>query len=370
MNFGIYSDLTKDYILKRVNQEQIMEKYLGIPLDFTHQFCSPFRKDNNPTCGLYYNDYGKLRMRDLAGYFWGDCFDACAFRLKVDANNKQAFQLILHTIAKDFRIHKYKDYNEVRKYEIITEAFFKKQNEKITTRFNIVPRNYNSYDKLYWDKINVSKQLLEEGKVYFAQEISVSKNNLPFINIYKYKTKDPAYCYWGGKDKNNIDMWKIYFPFRRNKGETRFVSNSSFLQGKQLITCGRVGIITKSYKDVLAFRSLGLQAVAPSAESKLLTKDEFWFMKTKFDYLVSCMDYDRAGMRMAQMLRKIYKIDPIMFTNGRYNSLDFGSKDLTDFISKKGVNEITEIITELFKEHYYDFRKLDKYYYNSLKLYK
>lgn len=104
MNFGIYPKLTKDYILKRVSQEEIMEKYWGVALVFGEQICSELRKDANPTCGFYYNKTGRLRLRDLAGHFWGDCFDMCAARIQVNVSTKQGFQLILHTIAKDFRI--------------------------------------------------------------------------------------------------------------------------------------------------------------------------------------------------------------------------------------------------------------------------
>lgn len=373
MQIGILPKLTKTYILDRITQEQIMEKYLA-PYGVTQvqtnkQIYSPFRKEDNPSCGFYYNETGKLRIRDLGGNFWGDCFDVVAWCLKVDSTDKKSFQLIIHTIAKDFRIHKYIDNTEVTNYDLITTNFFKqRKTKKPKLIFKIIPRKVNYHDLDYWKKFNINENLLNIGQVYFADEIHMSRDNMNFIKIYQYSTKDPAYCYFGGKSEG-IDNWKIYYPFRK-KGEQRFHSNSSFLQGKKLITCGRIGIITKAYKDVLSFRSFGLQAVAPSAESVLLTKDDYWFMKTKFDFLISCMDFDRTGKRMAVQLYKTYKIPPIMFTNGYFKTVDYGVKDFAEHVDKKGVLETTNLITNIYNKYLPDFEELDAYYYNTLKFIK
>jgi len=365
MNLGLYPTLTKSYILERITQEQIMEKYLDIPVVIGVNICSPLRIDNNPTCQFYYNQHGRLRLRDFNGHFWGDCFDAVAYKLGVNVSNKKSFQLIIHTIAKDFKIHKYKDDTEVNNYDKITKAFFNKKKVRPKAEFKIIPRQFNYHDDGYWNKFNVYRNLLTIGKVYAAQEIAIRKDGDFFTTIYRYSLKDPAYCYYGGKDENGIGQWKIYYPFRK-KGEQRFHSNSSFLQGKHLITCGRVGIITKAYKDVLAFRSFGFQAVAPSAEGVLLTKDQYWFMKTKFDYLISCMDYDRTGIIMAKKLRNIYRIEPIMFTNGLHKSKNYGSKDFAEYADKQGIDNTRQLLNSIYNRYTDDFSKLDKYYYKSL----
>ena len=348
MNLGVFPTLTKTYILERVSQEQIFEYYLGIPVVLNKLLASPLRDDSNPTCSFYYNNQGRLRFRDFSGHFWGDCFDAVAHQLTVDSKDKRAFQLVIHTIAKDFRIHKYKDNNEVIKYNTITKDFFSKKKIKDKITFEIVPRDWNYHDDAYWKRFNVDRNLLYHGKVYPAEEIHLARGEQDFTRIYKYSTKDPAYCYYGGLGTFNIDDWKIYYPYRK-KGEQRFHSNSSFLQGKHLIDGGKVGIITKAYKDVLSFRSFGLQAVAPSAEGVLLTLPDFEFMRDNFDYLVSCMDYDRTGQRMAKLLRDTYDIPPLMFTNGNYGSKDFGSKDFAEYVDNNGVLVTKRLLLELYK---------------------
>lgn len=350
MKFGVLPTLTKKYILERISQEQIMEKYLGIPVQLGVMLKSPLRKDNNPTCSFYYNMHGRLRFRDFSGHFWGDAFDVVALRLNIDSKDKKAFQLIIHTIAKDFKIHKYESNSEVAKYDTITKDFFSKKKAKKKLVFKIIPREYNYHDDEYWSKFNINRSLLQHGKVYAAEEVFISKDGYNFTRIYRYSTKDPAYCYYGGKGTFNIDDWKVYYPYRKH-GEQRFHQNSSFLQGKHLISGGKIGIITKAYKDVLSFRSFGLQAVAPSAESVLLTQTDYDFMRDNFDYLISCMDFDRAGIHMAYLLRKTYDIPPFMFTDGRFNSTDYGAKDFAEYVANNGEQNTKKLLITIYKNN-------------------
>ena len=373
MKFGIYPELTKEYIFKRVSQEEIMEKYLGVPVILNELIRAPKlirAQDDNPTCSFYYNNQGRLRFRDFAGYFWGDCFDVVGKAISVDSNDKRGFKMILHTIAKDFKIHKYENDTEIKNYHSITSKHFRKIKQKEKTRFRIVPREFNYHDKHYWSKFNITPKLLSIGKVYMAQEIRISTNaGEDYSYIYNYSPKDPAYCYYGGKDINGIDEWKIYYPFRK-KGQDRFHSNSSFLQGKHLIDCGRFCVITKSYKDVLVFYSFGISSVAPSAESILLAKSDYDWLINRFDYLVSCMDYDRTGMRMAQQLRKVYKIEPIMLTNGLFGTKDYGAKDIAEYVDNFGSKDTLNLLQSVYSYYKPYILQNEKDLFNYLKFLK
>lgn len=370
MNYGILPKLTKDYIFTYLTQESIMEKYLNLNVNTNTFYNIPSfirNNDENPSGRYYYNENGKLRFKDFGGTFNGDCFDVVGKAIGVNCNSKKEFIFILHTIAKDFRIHKYVNSEEVNNYTINVNSFFEKRKKKRKTKaiFKIIPRTFNYHDFDYWKKFNINEKLLHLGKVYPAEHIYIFKNNEWNI-IYRYSRQDPAYCYYGGKDDNKIDNWKIYYPYRK-KGEIRFHSNSSFLQGKHLITCDRVGIITKAYKDVLSFKSFGLQAVAPSAESVLLTKEDYWFMKTKFDYLISCMDYDAQGIRMMKKLWKHYRITPFMFTDGRNNTYDYKAKDFAEYVNNFGNTNTIDLLTTIFNKHKYEMYHNDTKLFNKLK---
>ena len=63
--------VTKEMILKKVPQEQLMEHYLGIPVK-KGLFKSPLRKDNHATCAFYWNKGGDLIFKDFSGVFCGN----------------------------------------------------------------------------------------------------------------------------------------------------------------------------------------------------------------------------------------------------------------------------------------------------------
>ena len=159
MNLGILPNLTKDYILSNITQEQIFEHYLGIPVEIDRLIKVPsiLRIDKNPTASFYYNINGKLRFRDLGGGFWGDCFDLVGYLSQINANNKKGFILILEKIAKDFALHKYsKEYLKTIK-TINIEAFgeFNKKTKKI---IELKIRPFNNIDASFWIKGNIKKK--------------------------------------------------------------------------------------------------------------------------------------------------------------------------------------------------------------------
>ena len=65
--------------------------------------------DEHPSFGFRYDNRGKLKGKDFAGYFHGDCFDAAALVIgeiihkNVDISNKGWFIFVLKHIAYTFR---------------------------------------------------------------------------------------------------------------------------------------------------------------------------------------------------------------------------------------------------------------------------
>lgn len=358
-NLGIYPKLTKDYILERLSEEEIMEYYTNIPVVeenfYGSSFCSPFREDNFPTCNYYYSPKDqKLRLRDFAGRSNGiydriynaDIFDVVGYYSNLNPNIKQHFILILHIIAKDFKLHKYKDDSE----EVIklNNFLIKQKNKKQRlTIFKVVPRKWNKGDEHYWfNKYGISSKTLKEGRVYPVQELYVESKQQTLDRYYIYKYSDPAYAYYGGIE-NEIHIWKIYFPLRsKNKNLSKIVTNKGFVQGFETFLPCRIGVVTKSYKDVLALKEFGIQAISLSSESTPLTKDEHFRLRMYCDFVVSLLDYDRAGIKMANYLKKEFNIKPLMLTRGRYGKPDYGVKDFSDFRDAYGKERTKELINQ------------------------
>ena len=63
--------VTKEMILNKVSQEQLMEHYLGIPVK-KGLFKSPLRNDKNPTCAFYRNKNGDIIFKDFGSSFCGN----------------------------------------------------------------------------------------------------------------------------------------------------------------------------------------------------------------------------------------------------------------------------------------------------------
>ena len=112
MGRRINTKLTKDFILSKVDQITIFSTYFNLPIE-TIQYCidtgefivSPIRTDLHPTCGFRYNNRGKLKFKDFAGYFWGDCFDAAAYIISNIQDNEN-----LDILASTTNLKYYNDY--------------------------------------------------------------------------------------------------------------------------------------------------------------------------------------------------------------------------------------------------------------------
>ncbi len=366
---NILPQLTRSYILQRITQEEIMEYYTGIEVnEYTligNSFISPMRIDNNPTCNYYYainkNQQSRLKLRDWNGSFHGDIFDVASYYTKIQINSAQGFNLLLHKIAYDFNIHKYTNGIERMKLEGILEEYTRRIELKI---FKVIPRKWNEYDKRYWaDRFGIGSDLLRLGKVIPVDILEIEGKDGYFHKQYKYIAKDPAYAYYGGK-VNGIIVWKIYFPLR--EGRRRFLTNYAFIQGLDIFEPCKIGIITKSLKDVLTFKTLGVQAIGIPSETYLMSKDEYFDLNSKADILFTNFDYDKAGILLANKYKKVHNCYPIMFTKGRFNQPNFGVKDISEYRNTYGIKKSLELIFSLVESNRALLDYLDNYNYNTL----
>lgn len=312
MDYGILPTLNKDYILSKITSEQIFEYYLQIKVQTNILYKAPpvIRVgDNNPTCSFYYSYNGKLRFQDFAGYFHGDCFDVVGYILKVNSNDKKGFSVILDQIARDFRLHKYSNKYLISTGNTIDVREVAKVKVKPLIEFQ--PRSWNRDDATFWLAGNISSKLLQYGRVFPCQYVWLN-NNL----IYNFNPKDPAYAYYFAQ--NEI---KIYFPKRE---EYRFLGNTSYIQGLDILKPDEIGVITKSYKDVLSLKSFGIQAIAPSSETNLIKKEDWLKIKNYCNHWFSLLDYDRTGIKMAIKLKNLYNVTPLFFYN--YKPINKGYK--------------------------------------------
>lgn len=366
--------LTRDFILSKISQVSIFSVYTGIDASIiehcinTGEFISsPFRIDEHPSFGFRYDNRGKLKGKDFAGYFHGDCFDAAALVISeiihknVDISNKGWFIFVLKHIAYTFRNIVYgkdKDYNIEG---IIVDGINAARNRKPIIEF--VPRQWNNYDKNYWGKFHIPLSYLNTNFVYPVDQYYVNRKINPEPKyLYDNDRKDVCYAYILGQDKQGIYNIKLYFPNRKH-GTVRFITNSNCLEGLLNLELEKYDaiILTKSTKDRISLRafidsialdsSYGGTAIEnigiiniPHESYKLKQLEYNWIRgKCPNGYIISLMDNDMAGYQEAIWLRNNYGIIPFCIPKS------YEVKDFAELRSKYSVEAIKELINKSYK---------------------
>jgi len=362
-------NLTKEFILSKISQVSIFSAYTGVDTEViencieTGEFISsPFRVDEHPSFGFKYDSRGKLKAKDFAGYFHGDCFDAAALVISeiihknVDISNKGWFIFVLKHIAYTFRNIIYGKDKDENIEGIIAEGVNAARNRKPIIEF--VPRQWNNYDKNYWRKFHVPISYLNTNFVYPVDYFYINRKVNPEPKYYyENDRKDVCYAYMLGQDKRGVYNIKLYFPNRKH-GTVRFITNSNCLEGLLNLELSEYDsiIITKSTKDRIslrayldaidlsisyggtALRTIGLVNIPH--ESYKLKQNEYDWLRAKCPngLILSLMDNDNTGYREAIWLRNNYNIIPLCIPR------EYEVKDFAELRSKYSIETIKELI--------------------------
>lgn len=354
--------LNKQYILSKVSQITIFSIYFNLSdkiinrcIETGELICSPIREDSHPTCGFRYDNKGKLKFRDFAGYFWGDCFDAAALILstvsnkKINISNKNDFIQVLRYITftfKDIFYGTHKDPNLTLGIESAIEII-KKQKPVI----EIVVRKWNDNDIKYWKQYGVNLQLLNINFIYPVDQYYIDRKINPEPKYY-YKSEDPCYAYLLGKDRNNINNIKLYFPNRKHT-DIRFICNCNHLEGIYNLDRNDYDyiILTKSTKDRISIvATLNTIVLFTGKQQKVkigvinIPHETYHLRQFEYDWLsskltengsiISLMDADSTGIKEAKWLRNRYDIIPLIIPN-KYKAKDFS--ELVTIYDKKTI---------------------------------
>ena len=316
--YYINPEITEDYVFSKVSQEQVFQKYLGVPVQTKKLFRSPLREDDRPTCGFKYKN-NTLLYTDFAGYFSGNCVKLV---MKIfNLSYRQALEKILNDSEGTPKI-----------------IFNKIEQQKEKTLIQVKKRDYNKLDLNYWQQFGISVNTLNYFNVYAVQNIWLDKK----LN-YSYSVNDLAYAYWFNKNE-----YKIYFPNRR---DYRFLSNTQAIQGLQQLKDNDFLIITKSLKDVMCLYEFNISSIALQNEIVIPDENLVNNLKSKFNKIYLFYDFDLTGIRTSNKIRRLYGFNQIFLTNGRFNSTDFKAKDITDYVKLVGKEATEKLINYLIIEY-------------------
>lgn len=332
--------IDKHYILKRVSPEDIFTYYLGRRVQTKRNFTSSLRIDTYPTCSFKYCKDGVLRFIDWAKMEKPeDCFGLVERIYRVDYNKA------LRIIIKDMKL-------EEKDIKFNPDDFVKEGLKKFDgndTNFNTKSRitvlkesrRFTIYDAKYLKSLGLNSDIAIKFGVY-----SVDTAWINDTLIYRRDNKDPCIGYYFGNNKYGHEKWKLYF-YKRTKDHkySKFMGNTNRINGWiQLPEKGDLLIITKSLKDVMVLYKFGISAIAMQSENTFPYERIVNELKERFTTIYTLLDFDFTGIKMASKIKKVYGIKPLFLSNGRFGSLDYGAKDISDYIEKYGETETIKLL--------------------------
>ena len=306
--------LTIEYILSKVSEYDIYASYIG---QFKPGliYNSPFRKDNNPSFGIFLSKRtGKLLFKDHGS---GVCGDVIKFVREYTgiSNYNEVLQEI------------------VKRLKITNKTVLKstKPIESKETVIGIVRQAFTKIDEQYWGSYHISMPTLEKYNVHSIKYYLCN-------GIVKgiYKDENPMYAY---KVYNNF---KIYRPLGDKFTKWRNNLTEFDVQGyAQLPKKGNLLIITKSLKDVMVLHEMGYNAVSPSSESTFIPDVVLNDLKKRFKNILLCFDRDIAGVS------NMRKVSLKTGLNGFLVHKSFKAKDISDAVKTNGFESVHDWLKKL-----------------------
>jgi hypothetical protein len=334
---NVLFSISKEWILKRVSEEDIFKRYLGIEPSLKGQFRNTLRTDKNADCSFYINSLGRWKFKDFAGGFNWDCFNV------VEYKENLSFKEALVRIAIDFGLIHGK---EADAFLLATTE--RKQKEKVQIR--VKKRSWTKEDIKFWRERYISESQLARFNIYPISHAWFVKANI-LVPAYYFTSNDPCYCY----DFGNYE-YKLYFP-KRTSGKKFLQSASNYIQGfEQLPQFGNNLLYTKSMKDVVAIDNFSnifdLYSVAPLSETVVISTEMFSDLYNRFDNQATLFDFDRTGIRLARKYESLYKL-PFFFFGKSFRGSIFkcqtGIKDFSDFLMYNGLDKTKSLIEKFIK---------------------
>lgn len=333
MDFSFQPKITKELILSRFSEEQLMEYYLHIPVK-KGLFRSPLRRDKQPTCSFYRNKSGTLIFKDFATGQHLNVFDVVQSIFRCDYF--EALRIIANDfgIVRDTALHRNPGKINLNPIKI---------KDKEISKIQIEIQEFTDSELKWWGRYGITRDILRRFDVYSCKHVFL--NDQLFAESQQHC---PIFGYYG-KKYQGLELWRCYFPKRTS---FRFITNwpSKKIQGyDQLPKKGKLLVITKSMKDSMCLYSCGITACAPNSENLFISDKVLEDLKSRFENIVVFYDNDRPGLYNMAKIRREHPELTYVFIPRRY-----GSKDISDFYKDHGRKETLNLIKTFIlwlKEH-------------------
>jgi len=343
--FVLSKQTLTDRLLEEVSDIDIYCELTGIEFELGKAEISPIREDDDfPSFSLFLPT--KIAHPRPEEVWWRDFRDGSGDVFKFTKEYaKHVYGLDLQT---RYDIIKFLDYElELDIFERDSKKSYTKRKidyDKARESKEILfkSRPFTTRDIIWWANYGVDVELLEEHDVrsirhILHEDFTIRKT----ISIYDLAFAFVVY-----------DKVKVYQPEASKKIKWRNTCPAEYIQGWQQLKGTDTLIITKSYKDLLVFKSfMNVDVIAPQSESGSFTEEHINFIKSKYKRVYVVYDYDEAGKIGAGKLKDAYDFTVRWVSTLVHAEEDKPKdKDISDYILNHGFQPGLDRMKRMFRE--------------------
>lgn len=320
--------LSKENILKYVDDYSIYSFYIGAELELNTKYSSPLRLgDEDPSFSLYYSKYktDKIFFKDQSTGKNGDVFTFLYELMSLSGlvSNKT----VLLQINSDFGLGLCDEEVGEFKPQLLKTPPLRKDPVKIAVNYHKFPTKAFTD---YWSGLDISQRTLDK---YYARDVRV----IHFING-EHKTITPKTL---TISYEILGHYKIYQPFADKKDKFRNDYLDIYVEGAlQLEFKHEFAIITKSTKECMFFdEHFGWDTVAGKSENTMIPPHFMEnVLRKRYKKVLIWLDNDEAGINAQNKYLAEYPwLIPVTFDSF------IEQKDVTDLYSyAKSINKTQE----------------------------
>jgi hypothetical protein len=323
-------------IKNRLSDEAIYSMYCR---NFTTKakIRSPFRNDRDPSFHFFEGSSG-IMWKDHGSGESGGAILFVKNCLVKEGKSSVTLQETLQHISDTFGLGLGKGLKETITFK---DKQFSEKKKKPKAVIEVTRKPFSDIEKEYWNQFNITIPYLKMYHVGSAKEVRLNGN-------VSHITSDtsPVFFYYFPI----TNSYKIYRPYAITE-KKKWLSNTSSEKDIQGLTQCRLKkrktplmIMTKAMKEVIFYRTFGIDAIAIQGENHYYNRSFMEFLKSRCDNIITFYDRDKAGVKGSLVLRRDYQI-PGIFINKKHKA-----KNITDLwlINPKAAMEILKQLKQKY----------------------
>ena len=319
--------LSLDDIMSRTTEFDILNYYFNVS-NIPQVISSPFRKDNNPSFGIYTTDGIKVKYTDFATKEHGGIIDMLMKYWGV------SYSSVLRRIWED--LPNFSNSSTYRKSSIGNTPVHITSNSELEVRI----RKWEDYDIEYWESYGVTLEWLKYADVYPVSHKVLIKDG----KNYTFKADKYAYVYVERKE-GKITL-KLYQPYSKRFKWLSKHDKSVISLWTKIPEYGDRMCICSSLKDALCLScQTGIPALAVQGEGYNISNTAISELKRRYKNIYILLDNDEVGLKDGLKLS-----ESTGFTNIILPYFE-GGKDISDLYHVlQDTEKFKGIMLDLFKE--------------------